>query len=83
MSRWSFLKTLHFRMSVLFLVLLAVVFIGYYKWVNRTIYEVAWAPGEEHWYSELQDAEADSLTTLLGPALADSTAYQAILADYG
>ncbi len=83
MARWSFLKTLHFRMSVLFLALLAVVFIGYYKWVNRTIYEVEWAPGEEYWYSELQDAESDSLVALLEPALADSSAYQGILADYG
>ena len=83
MTRMRLFKTLHFRMAVLFLVLLAVVFVGYYKWVNRTIYEVEWAPGEQHWYEEIQDAESDSLAALLGTALRDSTACQAVLSDYG
>jgi len=83
MTRMRLFKTLHFRMAVLFLVLLAVVFVGYYKWVNRTIYEVEWAPGEQHWYEELQDAESDSLAALLATALDDSTACRTVMADYG
>ncbi len=83
MTRWSSLNTLHFRMSVLFLALLAVVFVGYYYWVNRTLYEVEWAPGEEHWYAELQDAESDSLAILLSATLDDSTSNRSILVDYG
>ncbi|MBU0741878.1 HAMP domain-containing histidine kinase [bacterium] len=83
MIRGSFFKTLHLRMSVLFLALLAVVFVGYYQWVNRTIYEVEWAPGEEQWHNELQEAESDSLAALLTATLDDSTARHLVLADYG
>jgi len=80
MSNWSFHKTLHFRITVLFLALLLLLFVGYYKWVNRTIYEVIWAPGEQVWYEERQDAEMDSLAVQLGRTSDDDTA---MLADYG
>ncbi len=80
MSGWTFHKTLHFRITGLFLALLLLLFVGYYKWVNRTIYEVTWAPGEQAWYEERRDAEMDSLAALLGQESTDDTA---VLADYG
>ena len=80
MSVWTFHKTLHFRITVLFLALLLLLFVGYYKWVNRTIYEVTWAPGEQEWYDDRQDTEMDSLAVLLGDGFNE---HVSVLADYG
>jgi signal transduction histidine kinase len=80
MSGWTFHKTLHFRITVLFLALLLLLFVGYYKWVNRTIYEVSWAPGEQEWYEETKDAEMDSLAVLIGQ---DAQFAESVLDNYG
>lgn len=80
MAQLSFHKTLHFRITIVFLALLALLFAGYYMWVEHTLYEAVWAPGEEQWYADRQDAEADSLATLIGE---DFAAADSLLADYG
>lgn len=75
--------SLHFRLSALFMGLIALLAIGYYFWINSTVFRVERAPGEEKWYDELVHAELDSLARLLRgrePAPAD---LDSILVRYG
>ena len=80
MTAPSFHRTLHFRITGVFLVLLGLLFAGYYVWVERTIYAPVWAPGEEVWYEECRETEADSLAVLIASAPGTGAS---VLADYG
>ena len=83
MSTHQIIHSLHFRMATLFLVLLAVMFLGYTKWVDRTLYGVSWAPGEQEWYDEFRDTEMDSLASLISPRFHDRDFLEASLERYG
>jgi len=83
MSARQVINSLHFRMTVLFLVLLSVMFVGYTKWVDHTLYGVEWAEGEEQWYNEFQDTELDSIATLIAPRMGESTFLTESIAKYG
>jgi signal transduction histidine kinase len=83
MSTHQVINSLHFRMAILFLVLLSVMFVGYTKWVDHTLYSVSWAPGEEEWYNEFQDTELDSIATLIAPHLGETSFLDASIAKYG
>ena len=58
MSTRQMYHSLYFRLTGVFLLLLVVGFWGYTAWVDHTLYGVTWAPGEERWYDDLQDAVA-------------------------
>lgn len=60
---WTRLSgNLHVRVSALFMGLLVVVGAVYYLWMTSMVFAPpAQDPVEEHWYSELADAEVDSL----------------------
>ena len=77
-----FPRTLHFRISAVFLALMAVVFLGYYQWVDHTLYQVEFAPGEEQWLEQQQDAEIDSLAHLLAVNGADSCFARDLMQSY-
>lgn len=83
MSRWTFHRTLHFRIALLFLALLSVVFLTYSWWIEYSMNQALWLPGEEEWYDNRREAEAESLAVHLTPLLADSTATANALAAYG
>ncbi len=70
-------KTLHFRVSVLFLALLAVVAVGYFMWINWSSQQPTWNEGEQQWLFNSREAEVDSLGSLI---TIDNS--QSILASY-
>ncbi len=72
MSVRSFIDTLHFRITILFLVLLVIIFFAYIQWVDRVIYAIDYSSGEEVWAAESQDAEMDSLALLMSDMMGDS-----------
>lgn len=79
----GFTRTLHFRLSALFLLLLAVSAVGYYIWINATVFRLETAPGEDRWYEELAEAELDSLARKLTPHLGDRLITEAMIVEYG
>ncbi len=83
MSTHQVINSLHFRMTILFLVLLSVMFVGYTKWVDHTLYSVSWAPGEKEWYNDFQDSELDSIATLIAPHLGETSFLDESIALYG
>ncbi len=82
MSLTHITRTLYFRISALFLGLMAVVFIGYYKWVEHTLYQVELAPGEIQWLNEQQDAEIDSLAHLVAVNRQDTAFFHDLMNSY-
>ena len=59
MAMPRFTRTLHFRISALFLLMLAVVAGGFYLWLNATIFSPNLAEDESNWYENLAEAELD------------------------
>lgn len=78
-----FTRTLHFRISALFLLMLAAVAGGFYFWLSATVFSADMAAEEEEWYEELAETELDSLARRLGPVLAAPRDMAELLADYG
>ena len=78
-----FTQTLHFRISAVFLGLLALFSAGYYFWINRTVLAEDTVPGQETWYHKTAKVEIDSLARSLPPQLPTSAALDSILAVYG
>ncbi len=83
MSRWTFHRTLHFRIALLFLALLSVVFLTYSWWIEHSMNQGLWLPGEEQWYDNRREAEAESLAVHVTPLFADRAATENALAAYG
>ncbi|MBK7701829.1 MAG: HAMP domain-containing histidine kinase [bacterium] len=83
MSRWTFHRTLHFRIALLFLALLSVVFLTYSWWIEYSMNQGLWLPGEEEWYDSRREVEAESLAVHVTPLFADSLATTDALAAYG
>ncbi len=77
-----FHQSLHFRITAIFLVLLAAFTVGYYHWMQKLIFGVEWAAGEQQWHEELQVAEFDSLARLLSPVREDPERAAELLDDY-
>ena len=78
-----FHHSLHFRITGIFLAVLALAAVGYSYWVDKEVlYQVDYAPGEREWFEDGHMADLDSLAVRLGPVLADSAAVRAVLADY-
>jgi len=78
-----FFKTLHFRISALFLLLLVLSAAGYYLWINATVFSVDTEPGENQWYDELAEAELDSLAIDLLLHMDDMDQVELKLVTYG
>lgn len=76
-----FTRSLHFRLSALFLLLMALLAVGYYVWINRTVFRVERAPGEAEWYDSGAQAELDSLARLMPAPAADRL--DSLLVGYG
>lgn len=78
-----FTRTLHFRISALFLLMLAAVAGGFYLWLNATVFSADMAAEEQEWYEDLAETELDSLARRLEPALTDQEGMSRMLVDYG
>ncbi len=78
-----FFRTLHFRLSAVFLLLLAAGAAGYYFWVDATVFSVDTVPGEDRWYDDLAKGEIDSMALVLTPHLTDLSRAESLLVDYG
>ncbi|MFH1842682.1 MAG: HAMP domain-containing sensor histidine kinase [bacterium] len=83
MKQPRFTRTLHFRLSAMFLLLLAIAASGYYIWIQATVLRYEQAPGEDEFYARLAKTQLDSLAGLLTPQLDDLAAVEAVLVDYG
>ena len=83
MNRWTIYRTLHFRIALMFLALLSVVFLTYSWWIEYSMNQGLWLPGEEEWYESRREAEAESLAVHVTPLFADSLATTDALAAYG
>ncbi len=83
MSRWTFHRTLHFRIALLFLALLSAVFLTYSWWIEHSMNQGLWLPGEEEWYDNRREAEAESLAVHMTPLFGDNAATADALAAYG
>ncbi len=77
-----FTKTLHFRLSLLFLGLLALLAVVYILWVEATVLKVHEAPGAEEWYERIARTEIDSLAALVAPLMPSTEPCDSILAGY-
>lgn len=66
MSWTRFWTTLHFRISALFLAMLALATGVYYLWVNATVLQPSTVPGEDAWYDHGAAAELDHLAVSIG-----------------
>jgi signal transduction histidine kinase len=78
-----FTRTLHFRISALFLFMLALVAGGFLLWLNANMFGADVAAEEENWYQNLAADELDSLAVKLGPALDDAGRLQRLVEAYG
>ena len=78
-----FMTTLSFRISALFLLLLAISFGVNWLWVNATLLGSNATDSEEEWYGELASAELDSLARLVGSGLDDLNYVQERLVVFG
>ncbi|MBE0567644.1 MAG: HAMP domain-containing protein, partial [Krumholzibacteria bacterium] len=76
-------RSLHFRITAAFVLLLAVGGGGYYLWLERTLYAPYDDAEEKHWYEELAAAELDSLAAVLAPLAAEPGRAGPLLQDYG
>lgn len=69
-----FTRTLHFRMSALFLVLLSLAIGGYYLWIKATVFSAYENDAEKTWYEDLAEPQLKALADSLRHAAADSAA---------
>ena len=76
-------RKLHVRLTVMFLLLLAVSIWAYVYWVNSTVLEPYDDDEERHWYEELSEAEIDSLAEELATGWPDLVIADSILCTYG
>lgn len=83
MTMPQFTRTLHFRVSASFLLLLAVVGGGFWLWLNATIFSADVAAEEENWYQNLAEVELDSLAGELSRVLSEDETPVNLLVDYG
>ncbi len=79
----SFTRTLHFRVSASFLLLLAVVAGGFWFWLNATILSADVADEEANWYENLAEGQLDSLAGKLGQLLGRGETAGNTLVEYG
>ncbi len=78
-----FTRSLYFRISSLFLGLLALFAVGYYFWIDNTVFRTDSVPGEDEWYDRIARTEVDSLARLLPSHLPVPGDLDSILVDYG
>jgi signal transduction histidine kinase len=78
-----FTRSLHFRISALFLGLMALFAVGYYFWIDNTVFKTDSVPGQDTWYDRIGKTEIDSLARLLPVHLPIPADLDSILVDYG
>jgi len=83
MARWRPLQSLHVRLTGLFLLLLALSAGGYYLWVDATVFQPGGDEAAEHWWSDLSDAEIDSLAVAVAGDLEAPDRLRRQLREYG
>ena len=79
----AFTRTLHFRISALFLLLLAVMAGGFWFWLNQTIFAPDMAAEEEHYFANRSESELDTLALRLTGTLDQGEVLNSRLAEYG
>jgi len=76
-------RKLHVRLTVVFLLMLAVSIWAYVYWVNSTVLEPYDDDEERYWYEELAAAEIDSLAEEIATDWPDLLVADTILCTYG
>ncbi len=79
----AFTRTLHFRISGLFLLLLAAMAGGFWFWLNETMFQPNMAAEEEDYFENRSEGELDSLAIDLVGSLDRVAVLNDRLADYG
>ncbi len=77
-----FTNTLHFRISALFLVLLALSGLGYKLWIEASLLQPNYEKDEKEWFAEKAVGELDLLAEELGPFYSDTEALNAKIVEY-
>ncbi|MBU2501253.1 HAMP domain-containing histidine kinase [bacterium] len=77
-----FTRTLHFRMSALFLLLLGLSVGGYYWWINATVFRTYQDKEEEIWYEEKAEDELAGLAAELTPLMDDGPLLGRMIGSY-
>jgi len=75
-------RTLHFRLTVLFIILLCASIAGFYFLLTNTVFSTYDDDAEEHWYRELADDEIDSLANRVASTLDDRSRAEGLVVDY-
>ena len=75
-------RTLHFRLTLLFIILLCASIAGYYFLLPYTVFSSYDDEDEEHWYKELADDEIDSLANQVAGLLDDKSRAEDLVVDY-
>jgi signal transduction histidine kinase len=78
-----FARTLHFRITAIFVILVVVVGGAYYAWMRATVYSPYDDEKEQNWYEELAENELQDLAARIAPVLGERAAVERILVDYG
>lgn len=82
MAAAAFFRSLNFRLTGVFLLMLAAFAVSFYLWVDKVVFAPDWVAGEQEWRSDRQEAEFDSLALELSPVIADGAAVQAAIDAY-
>jgi signal transduction histidine kinase len=78
-----FTRTLHFRISALFLLMLALVAGGFWFWLNATVFSSGMADEEANWYQNLAESELDNLAAELNSTLDQPQQLGQLVVEYG
>jgi len=76
-------RTIHFRLTVLFILLACASIAGYYYLLPYTVFSTYDTDAEETWYLEYADAQVDSVANHLARHLDDPARAESLLVDYG
>ena len=78
-----FARTLHFRITAIFVVLVVLVGGAYYAWIRATVYSPFDDEEEQTWYEDLAEDELQDLAVRIAPVFGDRDGVERILVDYG
>ncbi len=78
-----FTRSLHFRMSALFLVLLGLSVAAFYFWISSTVFNAYDTKEEKLWFEEKEEPELAALSTQLANLMGDESARDDLIQAYG
>lgn len=76
-------RTLHFRLTALFLLLACASLAGYYYLLPLTVFSTYDDDAEQAWYEDRADSEVDSLANRMATLMDEPDEAQRLLTDYG